>query len=467
MKIINLRTNHLVEPMGYALEQVSFSWVVEEATGTKQSFARIVISLDDTFDELIYDSGKRDDIFSLQFTPEIELNSKTRYFWKVTVWADDGEIGESDSTWFETGLDGNWEGKWITSSFAQSIHPLFYKKFDIPMEIHTARLYVTGLGAYEVSMNGTKVGDEILAPFFNDYNNWIQYQTYDITENLVCGENAIGAMIGNAWYKGRFGFIDKLDQLYGKEFLFLCEIHVQLEDGTWIIIGTDDSWQCGPSPILESSIYDGEIYDSRKEISDFAMATCDSTQFTDAVLANPPLGKLQERLSPPVKVMERIAPVELIVTPAGETVIDFGQEVTGYVEFRSNLAEGVQIDLQFGELLQHGNFYNENLRSAKQEYTYISNGNETIVRPYFTFYGFRFVKVSGLEQVNLSDFTACVIYSELDRTGNIETSNEKVNKLFQNTVWGQKGNFLDVPTDCPQEMNVWMDLRCSSIFCNC
>ncbi len=450
MKIINLRMNHLEKPMGYAIDKIALSWIVEEATGTHQAYTRIIISMNNSFETILYDSGKRANISSLGFSPEIELARKTRYYWKVIVWADDKETAESESTWFETGLEGKWQGSWISSSFPQSIHPLFYKKFVIPQEIQFARLYITGLGAYQVSMNGTRVGDEILTPYFNDYNNWIQYQSYDITEHVAYGENAIGAMLGNSWYKGRFGFIDRLGELYGNEFLFLCEIHVLLKDGTWVIIGTDESWKCCPSPILESSIYDGEVYDSRKEIKDWATVTCDCSQFSNAVLAKTPVGKLQERLSPPVKVMERMAPAQLIETPAGETVIDFGQEVTGYVEFRCSVPEGISIQLQFGELLQHGNFYNENLRTAKQEHTYISNGKEVVVRPNFTFYGFRYVKVVGFETIKLTDFTACVVYSELERTGKIETSNEKVNRLFENTVWGQKGNFLDVPTDCPQ-----------------
>lgn len=155
-------------------------------------------------------------------------------------------------------------------------------------------------------------------------------------------------------------------------------------------------------------------------------------------------------MSLPVKIMERIRPVELIHTPAGEQVLDFGQEMTGWVEFACKEPAGAEVFLQHGEILQNGCFYNDNLRSAKAEYHYISDGTPRTVRPHFTFYGFRHVKVQGMETVDLNDFTGCVLYSQMERTGNIETSNTKVNRLFQNAVWGQKGNFIDTPTDCPQ-----------------
>ena len=151
-----------------------------------------------------------------------------------------------------------------------------------------------------------------------------------------------------------------------------------------------------------------------------------------------------------MRIMEKIHPVELIHTPAGEQVIDFGQNMTGWVEFTCREPEGTQILLQFGEILQGGNFYNENLRTAKQEYRYTAGGKNACVRPHFTFYGFRYVKVVGISKISLDDFTGCVIYSDMEKTGRITTSNPKVNRLFENALWGQKGNFLDVPTDCPQ-----------------
>lgn len=453
MIITDLRTNHLENPLGYALDNPVLTWTVREAAGSFQESARISISLTEDFKCLYYDSKRRIDISSLGFTPDITLKAQTRYYWKVQVWGDDGEEGESEAAWFETGLKDWTSGKWITSPLSNEQHPIFHKKFSIEKEITSARIYITGLGAYTFRINGSETQDELLAPFYNDYNNWVQYQTYDVTGSLKKGENVLSVLLGNGWYKGRFGFIDRMDKLYGKEFLLLCELHVRLRDGSELILGTDTDWLCGASPVMESSIYDGEVYDSRKEEGwKEASLPFDSSflSLPKAVAAAAPAGKLMPRLSPALTVMERLTPVSLIHTPAKEQVIDFRQEVTGYVEFTCSLKEGEQITLQYGEILQQGNFYNENLRTAKQEYTYISDGKTKTVKPLFTFYGFRYVKIIGPEAIKLSDFTACVVYSKLKRTGEITTSNDKLNRLFLNTLWGMKGNFLDVPTDCPQ-----------------
>lgn len=451
MKIINQKVNHIENPLGYSLKDLSFSWIVSESTGKYQQAAQVQIGLNNSFDELIYDSGRIDTICSLGYKPDIKLAPCTRYYWRVMVWAEDNDYGMSDTAWFETGKCGEpWKGKWITTPFDKDTHPIFHKLFDIPCNIKAARVYVTGLGLYEIEINGNKVGAEYLAPFYNDYHKWLQYQTYDITQMLCNGKNAVGVMLGNGWYKGRFGFIEQLHGLYGDQFGLLCEIDITLEDNTHIVIGSDESWLCYPSPILSSSIYDGEVYDERRKLADWSTAQCDTKEFVPSIPFEPVCGDITERLSPPVVITERLSPVELLLTPAGEKVIDFGQVITGWVEFKCNISKDQTIYIQFGELLQHDNFYNENLRSAKQEFTYISNGKPAIVRPHFTFYGFRYAKITGLDEIALKDFTACVIHSELEFTGEIKTSNSKVNRLIQNALWSQRGNFLDVPTDCPQ-----------------
>lgn len=321
---------------------------------------------------------------------------------------------------------------------------------EISGPVAQARLYISGLGVYEAWLNGEKVGDEYLAPFYNDYNLWTQYQTYDVTQMLKPGANALGVMLGNGWYKGRFGFVDKMDHLYGDTFKLLCELHISYADGSTEVVSSDESWLCAPSPVLESSIYDGEAWDSRKEIPDWAEASCREEGFVPAVQTQPPLGQLMPRLSPPLRVMEKIQPVALLQTPAGEQVVDFGQNMTGWVEFTCREPKDTEILFQFGEILQNGNFYNENLRTAKEAYRYIANGKTVRVRPHFTFYGFRYMKITGISNLSLEDFTGCVIYSDMDRCGTIATSNPQINRLFENALWGQKGNFLDVPTDCPQ-----------------
>lgn len=449
MKIGKLRTNHLENPVGYLMNQVSFSWVVMEAQGNKAEKAQIKIALDEKMEECVFDTGERTDISSLNYSPELALEEGRRYYWQVSVWDDAGDYAVSKTAYFETPLSLN-PAKWITAPFSQKKHPLFRKELNVSKEIVSARLMISGLGVYEAYINGQKVSDEYLAPYYNDYNLWVQYQTYDVTKQLASGKNVLGVMLGNGWYKGRFGFVENMDELYGDTFRLIAKLHITYADGETEDICTEEGWLCGASPVVESSIYDGEIWDSRKEIAGWAEADCTFDGFVDAVEAEAPLGELTPRLSPPVKIMEKIKPVELITTNAGEKVIDFGQEITGWVEFICEEEEGTEVFLQFGEILQQGNFYNENLRSAKAEYHYISNGKKAYVRPHFTFYGFRYMKVTGMEHINLDSFTGCVIYTQMDKIGNITTSNEKLNRLFLNALWGQKGNFLDVPTDCPQ-----------------
>lgn len=451
MKISNLRVNHLTNPMGYQMDQPVFTWITSDTKGSFQTAAQIQIASEEDFSDILFDSTRSEKISSLGYQAELSLKPRTRYFWRVQVWDDANDHGISDAAWFETGKrEEAWQGKWITPAREESLHPYIRKEFEIPGKVKSARAYVSGLGLYEMEMNGQKCGDEYLAPFYNDYNEWVQYQTLDVAEYLHEGRNVVGALLGNGWYKGRFGFVDRMEQLYGDSFAFICELAIVLESGEQICIGSDESWQSHPSPIVSSSIYDGEVYDARQEVEGWSTVQADLTEFENTRVFTPDIGPLQERLSPPLVITQRIKPAKVLHTPAGETVLDFGQEITGWVEFDCKLHKGAEVTLQYGELLQDDNFYNENLRTAKAAYTYRSDGETVHVRPHFTFYGFRFVKAEGFGEIDPKDFTACVIHSDLERTGRITTSNEKVNRLFENAVWSQRGNFLDVPTDCPQ-----------------
>ncbi|MGI5899490.1 MAG: family 78 glycoside hydrolase catalytic domain [Christensenellales bacterium] len=447
MKIQNLYTNHLECPLGYEMERPIFSWTVFETGALRQSAAQVIVAKDENFASPLFDSGRKEDISSVAFSPDIELEPYTRYWWKVLVWADNGDFAESDPAWFETAKMGEpWQAKWIGPPFEKEVHPWFVKRFSIEKQVESARVYATGLGVYELYMNGCKEGDEFLAPFFTGYDNFVQYQTYDVTMSLKQGENMVAFMLGNGWYKGRFGFQRGMKELYGDSFLLIAELHIKYSDGTTEVICTGDDWACEKSAVLSSSIYDGEEYDARLEVPFERLGEGGPA----AVLADDADINLVARLSPPVRITETVKPIALLKTPAGEDVLDFGQVLTGWLEFDLDQPEGTEVFIQFGELLQQDNFYNENLRTAKQEYRYISAGQKAHVRPYFTFYGFRYAKIQGLKEIRLEDFSAQVIHSDLAVTGNIKTSNEKVNKLFQNAFWGQRGNFLDVPTDCPQ-----------------
>ena len=451
MKITNLKTNRITNPLGYCLGQPSLSWHVEDTPDKTQVAAQVVVAADPDFKTLIYDSGKVSGagIDSLAYRPGIQLSPRTRYTWKVRVWGET-ENAVSEPVWFETAkMDEPWEAVWITPDFEDThTHPILFKKFELPAEAVSARLYICGLGLYHCELNGKKMGDEHLTPYCNAYDQWLQYQTYDIRDQLVGGENQLSVMLGNGWYKGRYGLQmgSGGSATYGDQFALICELRIRLASGKELTLGTDETWQAMPAPVIESSIYDGESYDARMLSPSLGAKNISGVRALDWDTA-----KLEARRSLPVCINEEIMPVAVIHTPAGESILDMGQNMVGWVRFKTRAPEGTVIKLQYGEVLQDGNFYRDNLRSAKAEYTFIANGKVTIAQPYFTFYGFRYVKVTGwVGELSLDDFTGCVVYSQMDLTGEIETSNEKVNQLFRNALWGQKGNFLDIPTDCPQ-----------------
>ena len=445
MKIERLKINHLTTPLGFRLDEPQLSWVVTESTGTKPVWARVEAAADASFANLLYDSGKRDDLNPLACPLPLTFAPRTRYFWRVTVCADDGDCGTA-SSWFETGkMDEPFAGQWIAAPFEKTVHPILRRTFTLDGAAEDARLYITGLGLYEAYLNGQPVTDEMLTPFYNDYNFWVQVQTYDVTGLLRAGENVLDVYLGNGWYKG-FGPNESdgsRTELYGDRMQMIAELRAVLPDGKSFCLASDESFRCHTGPVLESTIYDGEIYDAR-------LADPGEDGWAAAVSVDAPVGAAADRLSTPLRRHEAIKPVKLLHTPAGEQVLDFGQVITGWVEADVLLPAGAEMALDYGELLQHDNFYNENLRSAKAHFGFTSAGKPAHVRPHFTFYGFRFVRVTGIETVHPADFTAYVIHSDLERTGFLETSNAKVNRLIQNAWWGQRGNFVDVPTDCPQ-----------------
>ena len=450
MIIEKLKTNHIENPIGYRMDVLSLSWIVTEAKGNYVVESRVQVALDEMMTEIVYDSGIQEGIDSVNYVLNFVPEAGVRYFWHVEVWDDAGEHEVSEVAYFETAKEMK-KALWIKAPFEKDIHPLIRKKIKLKHKPVKAMLYICGLGLYEAYLNGEKIGEEYLAPYCNDYNLWIQYQTYDLTQSIQEGENCLGVMLGNGWYKGRFGHVEHMGELYGDVLQMICELHLTFSDGSEQIIPSDESWICAPSPVMESSIYDGEIWDSRKEIHGWATAEGDEKDFVHALICE--AGKkdiLMPRLSLPVKIMGKIKPVELIHTVIDEWVLDFGQEITGWVRFLCDEPENTDIIFQFGEILQDGKFYNENLRTAKQEFHYISNGKRQWVRPHFTFFGFRYVKICGISDINLNNFEGCILHSEMDQTGTIRTSNPKVNRLIENALWGQKGNFLDVPTDCPK-----------------
>lgn len=436
MRITRCRVNHLENPLGYELRRTTFSWQVEEATGKRQTASRLVVRCGG---DVIADTGWAD-LDSLATPINLLLTPRTRYTWTVAVRTDAGEEAVSEENWFETALmEEPWQAAWIGCDDTEPRHPIFSKEIAPEGTIQSARLYICGLGLYEAAYNGHRIGAEHLTPYCNDYNEWVQYQTYDVTDALQTA-GTLQVTLGNGWYKGRYGFDRNPKPYYGDSWRLLAQLHITYADGRTEVIGTDESWQVARSNITFSNIYDGE---QRNDTLPLIPAV-------PARLVDAPKGTLCARYSTPVETYQEVAVKELLHTPAGETVLDLGQNLTGGFRLRVHVPAGQTVHLQFGEILQSGNFYRENLRSARAEYVYVSDGESHTLEPRFTFYGYRYVKVEGIEGLQAEDYTALVWHSLLPRTGTMTTGHELVNQLISNIGWGQIGNFLDVPTDCPQ-----------------
>lgn len=453
-KLQSLHTDFMKNPVGFDFIKPMLSWRAEaEGRNRAQSAYQVQACMDESFGVVLYDSGKLASD-SQAHVLDIPLKPMTRYFWRVRIWDEQGRESQySQPAYFETARFGTpWQADWIGSSHQL---PQFSKQFTITKPLKQARIYASGVGLYALYLNGKKVGDEELAPGFTAYDYWIQYQTYDPGEILREGENALGAVLGNGYWKGRVNWpaMPERRNIYGDQNAFIMELHLWYQDGTREVIITDESWFAAQSPYDRAEIYDGEVYDFNRYRGDWAMPGPVKAENRDKAKLVP-LDKnlLKARKGQPVRVMEEIKPLTLIDTPKGETVLDFGQNMAGWVKFRANEKKGAKLRLQYGEVLdKDGNFYRDNMRTALAESIVISDGKPLEYRPALTFFGFRYVLLTGFQlPVNKDDFVAEVLHTDMERTGFFECSDPMVNRLFQNALWGQKGNFVDIPTDCPQ-----------------
>ncbi len=438
MRIQHLQTNHMTNPMGYVLNGLHFSWTVEDTEGTTDQYTRIVIAKDEQFDNVLFDTGKLPNLGHPYFEPEYNLKPDRRYYWRVTIRTDINEECTSDTAWFETPVAGEWKADWIRAVGDTQAMPRIYKNIEVGKGLRRAVIRCCGYGLYECSINGQKTGSEYLMPGYYSYDLLNQYQTYDVTQELKSGSNQISFILGNGWYKGRFVFEGGYTNLYGDELKLIAWLQLQYEDGTEENIYTDDSWQAEESSIYENGIYDGERIDT----------TAPGKALKTAIVSGS--RELAGRSNVPLTITESIPVKTIITTPAGEMVIDFGEAVTGWVEVLLPKDTKADFVLQYSELLQNGCFYNDNLRTAKAEFVYKGVSDGEYIRPHFTYYGFRYIKVTGLDKVTPDMFIARRIMSQLEPAGTLVTSNEKVNTLIDNALRSQKCNFIDMPLDCPQ-----------------
>ena len=436
MSIGHIKLNGISTPIGYQPGPMLLSWLVEDAAGTKPTHTHIRVWADD-----ILQLERLGDLDWQGTLLDINLLPRQRYRVQIDVTDDSGALHTGES-WFETGMLGEaWQAKWIGPDRVPDYSPILSRQFSCTGAIASARLFITGLGLYTAQLNGQRISDEVLTPGIWDYEAEVQYQTYDVTR-LLSADNRLDITLGNGWYKGRFG----LEQAkpFGKEYAALAELHICYADGQAQHLYTDEFWHWLESDIPSTDgIYDGETLDR--------LAHSDKENPLQPVAIKEISLSVVDRISLPVREME-VLPVQTVLhTPAGETVLDFGQNHTGWLRFKAALPPGTEVSFEFGEVLQQGNFYNANYRSAVGGFRYRSNGRKETVCQQFTFYGFRYVKVTGwLGELRAEDFESPVLCSDLERTGWLETGHANLNRLYQNVLWGQKSNFLSIPTDCPQ-----------------
>ncbi|WP_333864840.1 family 78 glycoside hydrolase catalytic domain [Sphingobacterium sp.] len=460
--IIDLKVEHLKDPLAIETATPRLSWkITSTEKNTQQSEYEIRVGTNKTSlskgKDLVWKNHTVTDQSIWIDYAGSPLQSKKKYFWQVRVKDNHGNRSAwSTIGFFQMGMAASdWHAQWITVSGKDTSarSPLFRKEFTLKKKIKSAMAYITAKGLYEAKLNGLRISDTYFAPGWTSYRKQLQYQVYDVTSLLTVGSNVIGASLGNGWYKGRIGFGNQ-HNFYGDTRALLLQLEVEYTDGTKETIKTDESWKYTYGSIMASDIYDGERYDARMEIPGWDTAEFkEDTKWTAVGLMHKGTEKLIAMSGPPVRKHEQFKALRIFKTPDGDTVVDFGQNLVGWAVLKSQGPAGTKITLSHAEVLtKEGNFYTANLRSAKAQNSYILKGGaEQIFEPHFTFQGFRYVKVEGYPgELNVNNITAVALYSDMQTTGKFATSNPLINQLQHNIQWGQKGNFLDVPTDCPQ-----------------
>jgi|GEM_PF-71112 len=491
MKIEHLRCEYLLNPLGIDQTEPRLGWMLQsDSRGQKQTAYQILVA--DRPNKLaadegnVWNSGKVVSTASLHIRVSGKtLESRRRYYWKVRVWDRDGKVSpwSEPATWSMGLLDAKaWRhARWIgaqgpaTHTDAPLPAQMLRKEFQLDEPARHATVYVTALGLYELCINGQRVGNHQLAPEWTDYQRHIQYQTYDVTPLLKMGPNAISASLGDGWYAGRIGLSNivkdgPLRAIYGPRPRLLLLLEITGSGGKQTFVSTDGSWKLtADGPIRAADILDGEIYDARQEMGGWQLPGFDDSQWVTATTMANTAGKLVAQMNEPVRVIKQRKPVEITEPAPGVYVFDLGQNMVGWCRLKVHGKRGQKIRLRHAEMLQKdGTIYRDNLRipkdggpyGARQEDTYICRGaGEEHFAPHFTFHGFRYVEVTGLEKKPGIDFlTGQVVCSSFPKAGTFQCSSAMLNQLNRNILWGQRGNMLGVPTDCPQrdERLGWM-----------
>jgi alpha-L-rhamnosidase len=466
LELASLRTEYKENPLGIDAARPRLSWQIRsDARGVVQSAYQIQVARSErdlrSGRDLVWDSGRVDSAESVhRVYGGPPPRSRDAFVWRVRVWDASGASSDwSEPATWEMGLlePSDWRAEWIEPALQEDTSkaepsPYLRRAFEVAGAVTRARAYVTSHGLYELSINGQRVGDALFTPGWTSYGKRLQYQTYDVTALVKSGANAVGAVLANGWYRGEIGWGGQRNR-YGDRLALLGQIEITTADGRTQTVGTDGSWRAATGPILASEIYDGETYDARLEKPGWASTGFDDTAWSGVTIAEHRKDDLIAPAGPPVRRTEELTPVKIFKTPAGDTVADMGQNMVGWVRLRVEGPAGTTVTLRHAEVLdKQGNLYTANLRNAKATdgYTLRGGGVETF-EPHFTFHGFRYVAVDGYPgELTPESLTGVVVHSDMRPTSELETSSALVNQLQHNILWGQKGNFLDVPTDCPQ-----------------
>lgn len=442
--------------------QPLIGWVIRsDKQNVLQHSWHLQCSMQADFSKPVFDSGEVFSEASQNIEPgKITLLPSTRYFLRVRISDNHGEkSGWSPVTDFVTGLlDTPWEAEFISAETpedkALSQATLLRNVFSLAPHkpIASAYVHATALGLYQLFLNGQRVGKNELTPGWTSYEHHLLYQTYDVSELLKQGENVMGAELGAGWYKGDMGF-SRHRNYYGEQTALLCQLVIHYQDGTQRVVGSDSGWRGSDSARQFAEIYDGEVYDARRVQAGWAEAGFNDDAWRSVSIIERRKNLPVAQGAGTVRQIERLAAQRLITTPQGDRVIDFGQNMSGWVEFRVSGQAGERVTLRHFETLDaNGNVYLDNLRTARQEVVYwLKGGAEEVWHPRFSWQGFRYVKVEAWPgELDLKNFTAIVIHSDMTPTGTFSCSNPELNQLHHNILWGLKSNFVDVPTDCPQ-----------------
>lgn len=479
MKAVHLRTEYLENPIGLGISKPRFYWQCEG--GIKQTAYQIIARRGN---KVVWDSGK---VLSSAMThiqyAGAPLQSRDRVEWSVTLWDENGLPGESAESWFELGLlhPSDWTAKWISGNYhpkKNTRYPVdcFRREFAVKPGLKRARLYASACGLYEASINGRRVGDWAILPGNTDLRKRIQYQTFDVTQYL--GErNRLDVLLADGWYRGTIGAFGPRN-VFGRQTKLLCQLELSYEDGSRETVVTDDTWRwSNDGPIRFADLEDGEVYDARMVPSYGGCAILAQTKGVPSPTASDNvLPKRQERFR-----------AKRIVTPSGKQVLDFGQNLAGFVAFRVKGKAGQQIRLRLGEVLdKDGEFMQHNMQEIRpvkeysqltevlfvtgmgkfykgktqptplQEIVFTCSGKEDHYETRFAVSGFRYALIETDVDFDPADFESVAVYSDLEQTGDFSCSHEAVNRLLRNARWSMKSNYLDVPTDCPtRERLAW------------